>query len=156
MPHFGLIDEDALGPVEGPLMRAKLHLRSGRRRFGRGKLPDGIVIVFDALCSAMQWYIAEPERRRRLIVKADDNLADDGNLYAVLVRSGVLDGTVDFGAVDALLTKALAGKIKKTDFDWRSFMTAMEHVFTQLGVLPFDEKTLPEETPEPFLTKPKK
>jgi hypothetical protein len=30
MPHFGLMDDDALGPVEGYLMRAKLHIRGGK------------------------------------------------------------------------------------------------------------------------------
>ena len=152
MPHFGVIDEDALGPVEGPLMRAKLHLRSGRRRFERGMPADGIVIVFDALCSAMQWYIAAPERRRALKLNPGDDLLDDRNLYAVLVRSRVLDGRLDFEEVDAFVAKALAGKTE--NFDWRRFMAEMECVFTQLGVMPFDEKALPEETPEPFLAKP--
>ncbi|MDA8388438.1 MAG: hypothetical protein M0Z58_07260 [Nitrospiraceae bacterium] len=152
MPHFGLIDEDALGPVEGPLMRAKLHIRSGRRRFERGMLKDGIIIFFDALSQAMQWYIAEPDRRRRLKLAAGDNLLDDRNLYAVLVRSGVLDGALDFERIDALVMMALGETA--LDFDWRNFMAGLEHVFTQLGVMPFDEKTLPEEPPVPYLTKP--
>ncbi|MDA8085518.1 MAG: hypothetical protein M0Z75_02360 [Nitrospiraceae bacterium] len=152
MPHFGLIDEDALGPVEGPLMRAKLHIRGGRRRFERGKFTDGILAVYDALCSAMQWYIAAPERMRKLRVKKSDDLLNDRNLYAVLVRSRVLDGSFDFEEMNALVARALSEEIR--DFDWRGFMGRLVPVFTQLGVMPFDEKILPEEKPEPFLKKP--
>lgn len=152
MPHFGLIDEDALGPVEGPLMRAKLHIRGGRRRFERGMNPDGILAVFDALCSAMQWYIAAPEKRRKLKINEGDNLLNDKSLYAVMVRSGVLDGKFDYEEINTLITRALGEEMK--DFEWHGFMKKMEHVFAQLGVMPFDETTLPEEKPEPFLKRP--
>ncbi|MDA8172867.1 MAG: hypothetical protein M0Z48_13680 [Nitrospiraceae bacterium] len=152
MPHFGLIDEDALGPVEGPLMRAKLHIRGGRRRFERGMFTDGILAVYDALCSAMQWYIAVPARLGKLRIEKGDDLLNDRSFYAILVRSGVLDGGFDFGELNALVARALDEEIK--DFDWRSFMGRLAPVFTQLGVMPFDEKILPEEKPEPFLKKP--
>lgn len=39
MPHFGLMDADALGPIEAPLMRARLHIRGGRRRLRQGIMP---------------------------------------------------------------------------------------------------------------------
>ncbi len=152
LPHFGLIDEKALGPVEGPLMRAKLHIRGARRRFERGQITDGILALYDALCSAMDWYIAVPERRNSLVTKEGGDLLNDESLYKVLVRSGVLDGSFNYDEMNFVVTKALDKEIR--EFDWRGFLKKVEPVFTGLGVMPFDEKTLPEERPEPFLKRP--
>ncbi len=156
MPHFGLIDEDALGPVEGPLMRAKLHIRGARHRFERGQIMDGILALYDALCSAMDWYIAVPGRRGRLAMKEGDDLLNDESLYRVLVRSGVLDGSFNYDEMSALVMKALDKDAQLAGFDWKGLMEKTDIVFTELGVMPFDEKTLPEERPEPFLTRPEK
>ncbi len=49
MPHFGLMDEGSLGPVEGPLMRARLHIRGGKRRLRQGKIAAAIATLYDAL-----------------------------------------------------------------------------------------------------------
>src|SRR3989304_8571490 len=106
MPHAGLMDEQALGPVEGPLQRAKLHIRSGKRRLRQGKISAGIATLYDALSAAMQWYIAAPERRVQLKIEAGENLNDDKIVYAVLMRSGVLVGKFDFDAFDRLLERA--------------------------------------------------
>lgn len=38
MPPLGLIDETGLDTVQGPLMRARLHIRGAKRRFMRGKI----------------------------------------------------------------------------------------------------------------------
>ncbi|MDA8091140.1 MAG: hypothetical protein M0Z61_13090 [Nitrospiraceae bacterium] len=155
MPHFGLIDEDALGPVEGPLMRAKLHIRGARRRFERGQITDGILALYDALCCAMDWYIAVSERRERLKIGPGDDLLNDEKLYRVLVRSGVLDGSFNYEEMNTLVIKSLDKDLKGSfTFDWRGFMKKIEPVFTGLGVMPFDESTLPEERPEPFLKRP--
>ena len=134
-------------------MRAKLHIRGARRRFERGQITDGILALYDALCSAMDWYISVPERRKRLVTNEEDNLLNDESLYSVLVRSGVLDGSFNYQKMSSLVERALDKEIQ--DFDWRGFMKKTDTVFTGLGVMPFDEKTLPEEKPEPFLEKRK-
>jgi hypothetical protein len=72
MPHFGLMDEKALGPVEGPLQRARLHVRGGKRRLRQGKVAAGIVTLYDALNGAMQWYAASPGGRK-LALKEGEN-----------------------------------------------------------------------------------
>ncbi|MDA8169857.1 MAG: hypothetical protein M0Z59_09225 [Nitrospiraceae bacterium] len=150
MPHFGLMDEDALGPIEGPLLRAKLHIRGGRRRLERGLYTDGIMALFDALCSAMQWYAALHWDRLRIEKGDDPN--NDRTLYHVLVRSGVLSGRFSYEEFDALVIRALNEEIR--NFDWKGLYEGLTEVFTELGVMPFDEKTLPGEKPEPFLGKP--
>jgi len=148
MPHFGLMDEDALGPVQGPLQRAMLHIRGGKRRFRQGKISAGIVTYYDALSSAMQWYLALPARRTKLVVVRDEDLLDDRTAYAVLVRSGVLDGRFDFDAFDRLTEHALLNEMP--GYDYRAILKGVEAVMEQLGVMPFDEADLPPEDPSTF------
>jgi hypothetical protein len=148
MPHFGLMDEKALGPVEGPFMRAKLHIRCGRRRLREGKISAGIVTLYDALQGAMQGYAASAEEQGVLQVRTGENLSDDRTLYAVLVRSGALDGTFDFDSFDRLTETALNHELP--GFDYRRVLEGIEAVLTRLGVVPFDEAALPPEDPGTF------
>jgi len=148
MPHFGLMDEDELGPVEGPLQRARLHIRGGKRRLRQGKISAGIVTYYDALSSAMQWYIALPAQRSKLALGGDEDLLHDRTAYAVLVRSGVLDGRFDFDAFDRLAEHALLDELP--DYDYREMIAGIESVMEQLGVMPFDEAALPREDPKTF------
>jgi hypothetical protein len=148
MPHFGLMNEDELGPVEGPLQRARLHIRGGKRRLRQHKISAGIVTYYDALSSAMQWYIALPGRRLKLAVAAGEDLLNDRTAYAILVRSGVLDGRFDFGAFDRLAERALLDELH--DHDYREMIAGVESVMEQLGVMPFDEAALPREDPKTF------
>jgi hypothetical protein len=148
MPHFGLIDEDALGPVESQLMRAKLHIRCGKRRLREGKISMGILTLYDALNSAMQWYIAIPENRMTLKTNEGENLNDDDTVYAVLTRCGILDGSFDYDAFNELVEEALNQEM--SDYDFANLLKGIEPVMTQLGVMPFDESTLPPEDPSTF------
>ena len=107
MPHFGLMNEEVLGPVAGPLMRAKLHIRGGRRRLREGKISAGIVTFYDALVFAMKWYIAQADKRKLLCITEKDDLTDDRTMFEVLRRSGVIDGTLDFEAFDKVVEQAL-------------------------------------------------
>jgi len=142
------MDEDALGPVQGPLQRAMLHVRGGRRRLRQGKISAGIVTFYDALSSAMQWYLALPARRSKLVVGGDEDLLDDRTAYAVLIRSGVLDGRFDFDAFDRLTEHALLNEMP--GYDYRIILKGVEAVMEQLGVLPFEEEDLPPEDPNTF------
>ncbi len=148
MPHAGLMSEKDLGPVEGPLQRAKLHIRGGKRRLRQGKISAGIAALYDALSAAMQWYVAGHERRHALAIRNGDPLIDDRSVYDVLVRSGVLDGHFDFDAFDLLLERALREEI--TEYDHRELLAGVDSVLTQLGVMPFDEAVLPPEDPATY------
>jgi hypothetical protein len=148
MPHFGLMDERALGSIEGPFQRARLHIRGGKRRLREGKISAGIATLYDALLGAMESYVNSPENRRRIVLEASDDLRSDKNVYAVLVRSGILDGTFDFEAFSSLTEKALEEEMP--DYDYRDVLKGIEHVMTQLGVMPFDESKLPPEDPSTF------
>jgi len=148
MPHAGLMNERAMGPVEGPLYRARLHVRGGKRRFREEKWSAGIAALHDALSAAMEWYAAVPERRQKLLVRPGDDLNSDRELYRILVRSGVLDGSFDYNAFDALTDGALSEDLDILDAG--PIVAGLESVMTQLGVLPFDEASLPPEDPRTF------
>jgi hypothetical protein len=142
------MNEDELGPVEGPLMRAKLHIRCGKRRLYQGKIPMGIITLYDALNSAIQWYIAEPERLNALRILEGENMKNDKTVYEVLTRSKVLDGGLDYAEFEKLVDTALTEEM--TGYDYSEFLKSLESVMIQLGVMPFDEDALPPEDPSTF------
>jgi len=148
MPHAGLMDEGELGPEEGLLQRARLHIRGGRRRLRQGKVAAAFVTLYDALIAAMEWYFTSPERKGRLIIRNDDNLKDDKVLYKILVRSGVLDGEFDYVTFDNLIEDVIHEKT--VEFDYGSLKKEIESVMIQLGVMPFNEEDLPAEDPATF------
>jgi len=148
MPHFGLMDEKALGPVEGPFLRARLHIRGGKRRLSEGKIAAGIVTLYDALEAAMTAYVEDPQRRAYIDIRDDEDLKNERMLYAALVRSRVLDGDFDFDAFDRLAEVALNNEMP--GYDYRQLLTDIESVMIQLGVMPFDEASLPPEDPQTF------
>jgi len=148
MPHAGLMDEETLGPVEGPRQRARLHIRGGKRRLRQGKVSAGIVTLYDALEAAIRSYVDDLEKREKLVIHHGENLNDERTSYTVLVRSGVLDGTFDFAAFERLTDSALNENIP--EFDYRELLAGFGSVMDQLGVTPFDEASLPPEDPQTF------
>lgn len=147
MPHFGLID-DSLGHEEYALQRARLHIRSGKRRLRQGKISAGIVTLYDAAVFAFDWYIASPERRSKLLIKEGDDLKDDSTVYEVLKRSGVIDGSFDYELFNMLVVKSLEQEMP--DYDYRDILNNFESLMTRLGVMPFDENGLPPEDPSTY------
>jgi len=145
MPHFGLMDEESLGPEAGPLQRARLHIRCGRRRLRQDKVALGIVTLYDAMVSALKWYVASPERSEKLQIHDHESLNDDREIYGMLRRSGKLDSSLDYDAFNTLVEKALVQEMP--DYDYTEFLKNFESVMTQLGVMPFDENKLPPEDP---------
>lgn len=148
MPHFGLMDENALGPEKAAFQRARLHIRAGRRRLRQGKISAGILTLYDALVFGMEWYAAASERRNGLKIIEGEDLRQDKVLYTVLVRSGILDGRFDYPAFDGLVEYASNNEMP--DFDCRGLLVSIEEIMTQLGIMPFDESILPSEDPSTY------
>ncbi len=149
MPHFGLMNtEDSFKTAEGALLRARLHMRAGRRRLRQGKISSGIVTLYDALLFAMESHIMSPEKRKGLDIREGEDLKDDKTLYNVLTRSGVLDGKFDYAAFDEVVDGQASEEMPGYDYKW--ILEGVESVMTQLGVMPFDEASLPPEDPKTF------
>jgi hypothetical protein len=149
MPHFGLMNtEDSFKSEEGAVLRARLHIRAGKRRLRQGKISSGIVTLYDALLFAMESYIMSPQRRDKLDIREGEDLKNDRTLYAVLIRSGVLDGKFDYTAFDKVVDEEATEKMPDYDYKW--ILEGVESVMIQLGVMPFDEAALPPEDPKTF------
>lgn len=131
------------------LMRARLHLRSGRRRLYEGKLPSAIVTLYDAVYSAMQWAALTsdwwPEYR---VNGRDELLADELRLYDLLVQKEILPESLQFQDLRRLADLAVQDELP--GLDRRDVLNRVEALLTALGVLPFDENKLPPEFPGTF------
>jgi len=148
MPHAGLMNADELGPEAAALLQARLHIRGGKRRLRQGKIAAGIVTLYDALASATEWFLLSPRSRAALVLKTEDNLNDDKTVFNVLVRSGVIGSEFDYKAFDRIVEKALHEDL--SDYDYTALLKGIESVMMQLGVLPFDESSLPPEDPSTY------
>jgi hypothetical protein len=145
MPHFGLIDATKMTEADAMLLRVRLHIRGGRRRFERGMLAAGIASLYDALCYAIRWYILLPEHRECLGIIGNEEFRDERDIFAVLVRSGVVSDTFDFDAFEHLVDQSLD---KETfQFDAPRVLVQIEKVMTELEVMPFAEAALPSGDP---------
>ena len=152
MPHFGLIDEEKLGPVQSPLLRARLHIRGGRRRLASGDIANGILALYDALTSAMEFHLAaHPDVRDRMAASGED-LLSDRNLFMAFKKSGRIPEDLEWQDLDFAVQRALERDMG--DYDWRKLAGRLEDCFVRLEAAPFDEGELPAFKPEPFLSKP--
>jgi hypothetical protein len=148
MPHFGLMDETQMGREEAALTRAKLHIRGGRRRLRQGKQAAGIAALFDALISAVKWYVLSNRESMAAHIDNDEDLEDDEKLLELLVRPGIVQLSFDLDRFRSRLNSALEDRL--TDAVAKELSAQMEEIMTGLGVLPFDENTLPPEDPSTF------
>jgi len=135
-------------PAEASLMRAKLHIRGGKRRLRQGKISAGIVTLYDALTYAIDWYLSDAAHRDKLIVKEGERITNDSQAFAILHRSGVFGDDVDPREMDKVFEEALEGDMP--DYDYSGFLKSVETAMTHLGVMPFDESALPPEDPKTF------
>jgi hypothetical protein len=94
----------------------------------------------------MEFYVAG--NRERLPVSPGENLLDDKVVYRVLVRAGVIDQRLDFEGFDRLMERALSEEL--TGHDSRGLVESIDALMVQLGVMPFDEQSLPPEDPSTF------
>jgi hypothetical protein len=139
---------DSFDSAEGALLRARLHIRAGKRRLRQGKISSGIVTLYDAMLFAFQWYVSSEKRRQGLSVAHDENLRDEHRAYAAFRRAGILNSDFDYRAFNLLVERALDEEIAA--YDYTEMLGSFESAMTQLGVMPFDESALPPEDPSTF------
>ena len=145
MPHFGFVDENTLGREEALHLRALYHLRSAKRRLGQGKTASGILTLYDALDSAVGWYILKTNAEG-LTVPEGEYLGDEVTAFRALKRSGVICSGLDFDGLCGLVERALAKEI--VELEYAPIVAGVEAVMAELGVLPFDFDTLVPEKPD--------
>jgi len=149
MPHFGLMStEESFRTPEGALLRARLHIRAGRRRLRQGKISAGIVTLYDALIFALRWYRAVPQHRGNFRNDQAPDLTDEKAMLRTLESAGIVDGSFDLPAFDKLVDRAAHEEMP--DYDYRPMLSQFESLMTQIEVMPFDEAALPPEDPSTF------
>lgn len=146
MPHAGLMDEGSMGPVNGPLMRSRLHIRGGMRRIRQGKLEAGIVTLSDALSAGIDYAIEAHHEALAL----DNNQAIDNERSALdaLMRLGILKAGFDYDGFQQLVDEALLGRVNEDGL--KQCLSGFDTIMHDLGVMPFDEALLPAENPATF------
>ena len=149
MPHFGLMDtRDSFEKPEGALLRARLHIRSGKRRLRQGKISAGIVTLYDALLFALRWYVFGPNRREALGIELKDALSDEKMVFELIKGTESLPVGLDYDEFNELVERALLEEMP--DFDYAAVLMDFETFMTVLGVMPFNESDLPSEDPATF------
>ncbi|MHA2299111.1 MAG: hypothetical protein ACXAEU_20250 [Candidatus Hodarchaeales archaeon] len=149
MPHFRLMDADTMNPADALLLRAKLHVRGGKRRVSQNKIPAAVASLHDAFLSAMQRFFVSSELKKLLKIPENEiDLYNEEILFPVLKESGIIDDTFtkgDFQYLSLILDEAL--EQETINFNNDSYFSKYDNVMTQLGVLPISEKELPPEDP---------
>lgn len=149
MPHFGLMStKESFDSAEGALLRARLHIRGGKRRLSQGKIAAGIVTLYDALIFGLRFYFMVPEYRSQLDSGEYLDLTDERAMIAALRKAGMADRSFDLEKFEKLVEWAAWHEMP--DYDYRSLISSFELLMTALEVMPFDEASLPQEDPSTF------
>lgn len=153
MPHFRLMDPDRMESAEAVFLRAKIHVRGGKRRISENKIPAGIASLHDAFLSAMQRFFLAPDLKKKLLTvkNFDIDLYDEEILFLILKKSGIINDSfteTDFIYLCAVLDEALTSNLNS--FDQEKYYTLFDNVMEQLGILPYSENELPPEDPSTY------
>jgi hypothetical protein len=146
VPHFGLMDAAQMEEGPAALLRAQLHIRGGKRRLRQGQYAAGLAALFDALGFAMLWYVGRPENQSRLGTNHNSKLGDERDLFQILASAHVLQNISAYDQLYAVVESSLDDPLFR--FDSQAELAKIEAWMTALGVMPFDENTLPPEDPE--------
>jgi hypothetical protein len=143
MPHYGLMDSTQMSEEDAALMRARLHLRGGKRRLQEGLAVAGIVALYDALLFGMRYYIARQKRCEKIYMVENADLWDAVAMFHILSRAGIFDDPYAIDRLSLIVERALWQE--SYSFDAHAARVEIENMLTKLGVMPFNESVLPSE-----------
>jgi hypothetical protein len=142
MLPYKLTDTTKIMDARTALICARLYLRGGRRRLQAGYSKEGIVALYDAVLFGMRYYIARHKRCESFIQNTD--LWDAASLFHALVRAGVFDEPLTLNRFSLIVERALWQE--SISFDADATLAEVETMLTKLGVTPFHESVLPNES----------
>ena len=140
MPHFFLMDEDKLEPMEAAKIRCQLHIRGGQKLFELNKFTHGIGTLYDAIFSAMRYYAYSNKWNL-----ANEVLYDEESLNAVFNEKSIFPSSFNFLKLKSTSELLIDEEIEEGSIDKNQVWRELEEIFTILGVYPFDPTTLPED-----------
>ena len=117
-------------------IEARLLLRQGKRE-------AGIVTLGDALSAAIEYALD-------LHAKALPSQPFDyeQTAFKALVSAGIISGRFSYEDFQLFVDEAIAGIVDANALPAR--IAALDALMTELGIMPFDEASLPHEAPETF------
>jgi len=139
MSHYDFINAPKMSDAEAALIRARRHLRSGKRYLQEGSSAAGIAAFYDAILFGMRYYIALHKGPESLAESADH--WDASALFHALARSGVFDDPLTFNRCSLMVERALwQGSFA---FDANAMLVEVEKILSRLGIIPFHGSSLP-------------
>jgi hypothetical protein len=142
MLHDELMDPVKIVEARTALICARLHLRGGKRRLQQGYSAAGIAALYDAVLFGMRYYIVKHTGCAPFVT--DTDLWDAAGLFNALVQAGVFDDHLSFNRFSLIVERALWQPSFSFDADFT--LAEVERMLKKLGVMPFDESTLPGKT----------
>ncbi len=143
MTQQSLMDITKTIKAEAALLCARLYMRDGRRHLQEGSFTAGIAALYDAILFAMHYYITEPACRGSINLNSDD-LWDHAALYHKLVKAGIFDDPNAFNHLSLIVERVLWQE--SYSFDTDSVLAEVEKMLSKLGVMPFNESILQNES----------
>jgi hypothetical protein len=144
MPHFGLID-GKLPEIEQCLLRARFHIRGGKKRIEKGEISAGIATLYNAFIFSLYWYFLSDEMLKPYLLNGDGSYNDEEILYHILLSYGKIDGNFNLKNFLRLTVKAINNELNEFIYD--DFIKDFDSLMEQLKILPYNENILLEEQP---------
>lgn len=143
MPQHNFMDVTKMIKAEIALTCARLYLRDGKSYLQQGFFQAGMAALYDAILFGMQYYIAEPTCRGNIDLNHND-LWDHATLYHKLSKAGIFEDPNAFNHLSQIVERALWQR--SFSFDANSVLTEVETMLSKLGVMPFNESMLQNES----------
>lgn len=142
MLPYKLTDTAKITDARTALICARLYLRGGKRRLQAGYSKAGLAALYDAVLFGMRYYITRHERCQSLVETTDP--WDATGLFHALARAGVFEDPLLFHRFSLIVERALW---QESHFvDAASTLAEVEKMLVKLGVIPFHDSALPNES----------
>ena len=124
------------------LICARLYLRGGKRLLQAGYSKAGLAALYDAVLFGMRYYITRHKRCQSLVETTDP--WDATGLFYALARAGVFENPLLFHRFSLIVERTLW---QESHFvDAVSMLAEVEKMLVKLGVIPFRDSALPNES----------
>ena len=134
MTYFDFHDPDE---AQSALLSARLNFRDASRFLQEGSLRTGMFALYDSVLFAMYHYVVRHEANVTI------DLCDGTGLFHRLVLAGVFEDPSAFDRLSRRIERVLWQR--PFSFHAKEALVEVEIMLTKLGVLPFQESTLPPE-----------
>ena len=139
MPHFFLMDEDKLEPMEAAKIRCQLHIRGGLKLFELNKITHGMGTLYDAIFSGMRYYAYKHNWNL-----TNEILHDEEYLNEIFQEKSVFPSKFDFLKLKSTTELLIDEELDESSIDKNQIWQELEEIFTVLGLYPYDND-LPED-----------